>query len=290
MTKADTMIWHGQVVHASESSSGGWVRKAETALRHIHWFRREAGADEQGSSGSGQKKSMEPVQYNTSSSEYAQAMRSIRRAKNIFLTVLLVCLLVQIVVFLLVHVIGIRCHVLAEPESVIGSLMATQPASAPAAQTVPVVNWKNWNSWSLWLHYALPGTMALGMLSALLVSLSILFGVKIAILGRRPGLATMISSFFWSLIVLVLMVPWHLAMPGGLATGATFSLGDLLWWQSRLDHAQWPLIVIFYARFAGLLGVALLATIVMQTKFILASRAISGIPTISLMPEQGPGR
>ena len=227
---------------------------------------------------------MDPIQYNTSSSEYAQAMRSIRAAKNIFWMIVVLTILIQVSVFILVHVWPhITCNVLqTEAEK---ALATTKAATAPAPKAAEVVNWAKWDSWSQLLHWLLPATMFVGAVSSMLLSLTIVFGVLIALLGRRPGLATMISAFFWSLILLAAMIPWQQIMPGdNYVTGATFTLADLRWWESwaskTLEHL-W-----LYGRFPGFLGAALVVAVVVQAKFAMASRAISGIPTISLMPEK----
>ena len=291
MTKAGIMTWQGQVVLASDeqdsAARGNWMHKAETALRHIHWFRKDQPStqkdrpDPRSSEGS----SMDPIQYNTSSSEYAQAMRSIRAAKNVFWMIVLLAILIQISVFLLVHVWPkIHCHVLqTTAQAAMAPAPAGEPASAPAT---PVVNWANWASWSQLLHWLLPVTMFVGAVSAMLLTLSILFGVLIALLGRRPGLATMISAFFWSLILLAAMIPWQQVMPGNFITGATFNLADLKWWESWGAKASIWEHLWLYGRFLGFLGAALVVAIIVQAKFAIASRAISGIPTISLMPEK----
>jgi hypothetical protein len=284
------MTWHGQVVRASEDQDstdrGTWVRQAETALRHIHWFRKDqpSAQKDRPDPGASEGNSMDPIQYNTSSSEYAQAMRSIRAAKNIFWLIVVLAILIQASVFILVHVWpNIHCHVL---QTTAQAALASAPESEPATPAKPVVNWANWASWSQLLHWLLPVTMFVGAVSSMLLSLSILFGVLIALLGRRPGLATMISAFFWSLILLAAMIPWQQVMPGNFVTGATFNLADLKWWESWCPKASLWEHLWLYGRFLGFLAAALLVTVVVQAKFAIASRAISGIPTISLMPEK----
>lgn len=285
------MTWHGQVVRASEdldsADRGTWIHQAETALRHIHWFRKDQPSTQKDrpDPGSSEGNAMDPIQYNTSSSEYAQAMRSIRAAKNVFWTIAVLAILIQTSIFLLVHVWPpIHCHVL---QTTAQAAMAPAPASEPSATPAPpVVNWAKWASWSQLLHWLLPVTTFVGAVSAMLLTLSILFGVLIALLGRRPGLATMISAFFWSLILLAAMIPWQQVMPGNFVTGATFNLADLKWWESWVAKASVWEHLWLYGRFLGFLVAALVVAVVVQAKFAIASRAISGIPTISLMPEK----
>ena len=129
---------------------------------------------------------MDPIQYNTSSSEYAQAMRSIRAAKNVFWLIAVLAILIQISVFILVHVWpNIHCHVLqTTAEAAMTPAPTSEPVSTP---TAPVVNWANWASWSQLLHWLLPVTMFVGAVSAMLLALSLLFGVLIALLGGVRG-------------------------------------------------------------------------------------------------------
>ncbi len=274
------MVWHGQVVCAAQDqdlSRGNWIHKAETALKHIHWFRKdpEGGMERRPSP---EDHAMEAIQYNTSSSEYAQAMRSIRKAKFLFLSVTTLSILVQLAAFVMVHGFNVPRHTLSTAAEV---ALSPTPASGP---TPHVANWLDLASWSNLLHWLLPLTMFLGAVSSMLLCLTVLFGVKIALLGRRPGLATMISCFFWSLILLAFMIPWQQVM--GVGSGATFVLADLEWWKSWIDKAPLADHLIFYARFPGFLAAAFIVAVIVHIKFAIASRAISGIATISLVPDK----
>ena len=120
----------------------------------------------------------------------------------------------------------------------------------------------------------------------MLLMLSLMFGAVIALLGQRRVLATMISAFFWSLILLAAMIPWQQVMPGNFVTGATFNLADLKWWESWVTKASVWEHLMLYGRFLGFLAATLIVAVIVQAKFAIASRAISGIPTISLMPEK----
>ena len=214
---------------------------------------------------------MEQIQYSTTSSEYTQAMRSIRTAKNIFWLMVLLSVVIQITVTVLVHLFRIHCHL---PE---------QPASAPAAAGA---TWQNWASWGTLLQWLLPATKFLGAVGAMLLTLSVLFAVMIALLGRRPGLATMISCFFWSLILLAVLVPWQQVLHTAFASGALFNFTELKTASDAALRAKGSAEIFFLIRFLAYPALAVLLAVVVQAKFAIASRAISGMPAILLAPEK----
>lgn len=205
---------------------------------------------------------MDQIQY-TGSSEYAQAMRSIRMAKNIFWLVAVLAIVVQAGSFVLIHFMG-----------VLGSAMpvASQPANVAA--------WTKWSSWGQLMHWVLPTSKFLGFVSATLLALTMLFAVKIALLGRRAGLATMISAFFWSLILLACLTPWQQVLQGSYASGALYNLDEMRHW--NLKDSTVINQVLFFGRFLAYPAVSLLAAVIVAGKFAIASRAVSGTPTIRL--------
>jgi len=65
------------------------------------------------------------------------------------------------------------------------------------------------------------------IMAAILYCLTILFTLKISLLGRLGGINHISRAFFWSLILLALVVPWQVALGWGLF-GVTFEPSELL--------------------------------------------------------------
>ena len=128
--------------------------------------------------------------------------------------------------------------------------------------------------WRLALQWSLPAAKFVAMVSALLLMLTILFAVGLSLVGRLGGMAGLISAFFWSLILFVMVVPWQQVLAKSTyACGALFNLGELLAGRARWggEDATWQESTLYYVRFVGYPGVALLVWLVIHAKFSGAS-------------------
>jgi len=129
------------------------------------------------------------------------ALTSIRKWKSFFLLLAVLCLATHAVAWAAVRFKWVP----AAPRSaaVDAESAATQPDEGDRRQAE-----KAWNA----MRVALPTTEFVGRLSALLLCLSLLMAVQIALVGRLP-VAGIVQAFFWSLIVLALLMPWERLAP-----------------------------------------------------------------------------
>ena len=237
--------------------------------------------------------------------EYAVAFKSVRFAKNLCLLGIFLALVLQLVTFFLVRFGGVidsseihraQDRSQAQATHLYGSARssttapadkapaADNPTTRPAAEEKPVladaddasagregigtaVMWKQFFGWLL--H----ATKVLTPVMAMLLSLTILLGVKLSLLGRLGGVAGLMSAFFWSLILLMLLSPWQEILRGPYACGAMYSLRELLT-QTRQVKALWgasgvsgPDHAFYCIRFGGLPVLALLVWIAVLAKF-----------------------
>ncbi len=204
--------------------------------------------------------------------EYRQALRSVRAAKNVFVLLILAALLVQLAGFCLVR-FGVvplpsGCEATTTAPAA-WTASASAPASQPAARSAAACAAAD--MLVLGMHWALPATKFLAMVLAILLAITLLVSVQLAILGRTGGAAAVTSGFFWSLLLLMVLVPWQQFYGGNMATGATFNFGTLLEGSARvLRHhatAPWDELAYYYARFAGYPVIALLLLLLVQAKF-----------------------
>lgn len=93
------------------------------------------------------------------------------------------------------------------------------------------------------------------LMAAILCCLTVLMCLKISLTGRLGGINHITKSFFISLFLVVILVPWQKVLPGVLV-GAVWLPGELLCggWAKAQCSAFWK--VLFYARFVGLWIVA----------------------------------
>ena len=86
--------------------------------------------------------------------------------------------------------------------------------------------------------------------TAILYCLTILFSLKISLLGRLGGINHITRAFFLSLIFIVMLLPWQNIF-GPMVTGYMFSPEKLATACADLDRADLPRNVVHYLRFVG---------------------------------------
>ncbi len=131
--------------------------------------------------------------------DYLTALTSIRKWKSFFLLLAVLCLATHAGAWAAVRFGWVP----ASPRAVTGfegdAANATQPSLTERERAE-----KMWNV----MRAALPTTEFVGRLSALLLCLSLLVAVQVALVGRMP-VAGILQAFFWTMIVLALLMPWE---------------------------------------------------------------------------------
>jgi len=122
------------------------------------------------------------------------------------------------------------------------------------------------------LSWVIRVTNAVLILTATLYCLSMLFSLKVSMLGRLGGINHISRAFFLSLLMLILLLPWQRIF-GSMVPGAIYTPEELLKWHSAetgdvLDK------VIYYLRFSGYWLLILLLLILSQIRSIRWGKAI----------------
>jgi hypothetical protein len=110
------------------------------------------------------------------------------------------------------------------------------------------------------------------ILTASLYCLSMLFSLKVSMLGRLGGINHISRAFFLSLLMLVLLLPWQRIF-GGIVPGAIFTPEELVKWSST-EAVDIFDTVIYYLRFSGYWLLVLLLLILSQIRSIRWGKAI----------------
>ena len=93
------------------------------------------------------------------------------------------------------------------------------------------------------------------VLAAILYCLTMLFSLKVSLLGRLGGINHISRAFFLSLVFLVFLLPWHLPWKvffgRVVVLGAIYTPEELLSWYGREDEIGIFGAIVYYLRFTG---------------------------------------
>jgi hypothetical protein len=203
-------------------------------------------------------------------SEYGEAFCSTRQARNIFSWLILAMIVLQLAAFVLVNFVGVL-DVLHKPAATAATsaVAVTQPTGSDAAKV-----------WESLMRWSLPASKFLAFAFAAALALSLLLGLQLSLLGRLGGAASLVSAFFWSLVLLAALTPWEKIFPSSRICGALFNLGELTSYAQQVKCAWlgksaplWDQIV-YYVRFIGYPLLTVLIWLLVGMKFCRACRAI----------------
>ncbi len=224
---------------------------------------------------------MNPSQTDLASSGCAEALRSLKAGKNIFMTVVLLVLLTHLGSFLAVQFGGVIDPPPPKDQSAAATQPATQAAEANVENAEQDTREASYNRamYEETLRWALPACRFFAVVAVLLAVLTFMFAVKLAIIGRLGGIANYMSAFLWSLILLAMVMPWQQVLGSSFASGVLFNLGELTSYVEKIK-SSWgastpgPLeVALYYARFIAYPVIALLVWLVVMVKFAAAYRA-----------------
>jgi hypothetical protein len=174
-------------------------------------------------------------------------LTTVRKWKSFFLLLAILCLATHAVAWAAVRFRWVPPAPVAVFES---DPSATQPTLAERQRAE--------NTWNA-LRVVLPTTEFVGRLSTLLLCLSLLVAVQVALVGRLP-VAGIVQGFFWSLVVLALLMPWErlgptaARIPGAFTDVGTLEMSDVVTGEShRTSAIVAPLRFVGYPILAALI-------------------------------------
>ena len=101
--------------------------------------------------------------------------------------------------------------------------------------------------------------------AAVLYCLTLLFGLKVSLVGRLGGVSHVTRAFFLSLLMLILMLPWQ-KMFWGVVVGMMYSPDDLLNSVTITPANDTLASVLYYTRFTVYWAIVVLLLIFAQIK------------------------
>ena len=112
------------------------------------------------------------------------------------------------------------------------------------------------------------------ILAAVLYSMSLLFGMKVSLMGRLGGVNNACRAFYLSLVMVILLPPWQMIF-GPMVLGALFTPAELF--KAAADPVGTDNIfgmVLYYLRFSGYWLLMFLLLIMAQVRSARWTRAI----------------
>jgi hypothetical protein len=206
-----------------------------------------------------------------------EAIGVFRGWKNLFLVILLICLLLVQAAFWLVDFDVIPSH--KESPTAAGTLPAEPNAAAkPTLQTPGEPNQKTSQIPAIfksprqfrqridadYLSHALELVNGILIVTTVLYTLALFFSLMISLVGRLGGIRHISRAFFLSVILLVLVIPWQTLAQSRLP-GVVYNLPELFDWMAIKNESLLN-TVLYYLRFSGYWFIFLLLLIVSQMR------------------------
>jgi hypothetical protein len=141
--------------------------------------------------------------------------------------------------------------------------------NVPQQQQIGVGFLREFKHWSLLIRFV---NFVL-VLTAALYCLTMLFSLKVSMLGRLGGINHISRAFFLSLAFIVLLLPWQRFF-AGVVVGAMFTPAELLNSSTAVDDNGMLGAILYYLRFTGYWLVVVLLFIFSQLRSARWSKAI----------------
>ena len=196
-----------------------------------------------------------------------EAVAVFRSWKNLFLSILLLCLILIQVVFWLVDT-GLMSGTTKEADTSPVATPVQEPnitavaqaltadanqadpnraASMKAVQSDKATSWSGFSDAQL--AFVLRVTNGVAILAAILFCAALLFSIALTVVGRLGGIQHISRAFFLSLVLLVLLIPWQ-TLFDAVTVGVLFNIQDVV--DGRLVKAGGLLpAILYYLRFCG---------------------------------------
>ena len=200
--------------------------------------------------------------------DYADAMLTARRARNLLFALLLIVLLLQLGLFCTARFTTLLDKQIPNTVATPGSSVTVTPANQAKTKAVSFADKFSGE----FLQYLVGATDFLGMAFVMVLSIVLLLMVLVMVVGRLIGVSQVTSAFLWCVLLAALLFPWQafLNYPG--VTGADFKIPGVLYtWNELRDLAHFPTsnlheAVLKWARFVGFPVLAIVLLIVVQAK------------------------
>ncbi len=169
--------------------------------------------------------------------DYADAMLTARRARTVFGYALVLILLLQLVLFVMVHFTS-KLNNAVTPDSLATTVQPPPgpPTTSPAAgvEAAPARSWARQI-----LKYIVGLSTYFGLIFAALLGLILLLLLNVMLIGRLIGVSHVTGAFIWALVVLLMVFPWQAILNNQDLTAETFKVPGVLYtWNELTLHGH----------------------------------------------------
>ncbi len=239
------------------------------------------------------------MSHNTSALQFAEALASLRRVRAVLVLLLSLCLLAQIAAACFLHFVSegdsVATKLVIEPAPVEAELPAPETSAEPtdgapagsvtveATPLEPAVTKtvfrtaqelaKSDDGYAV-LFWVLSATKFGALFIATILMLTLMFSVKLGLLGQLGAPGGFMGGFYWSMLLVAILIPWQQVMQSDIACGATFNFTQFLD-LARASQPKWgaseaaglPEQILFYSRIIAYPAVALIVTLLASLGF-----------------------
>jgi hypothetical protein len=201
---------------------------------------------------------MTPDPAIATAADYADALMTARRAKNLLVLLLVLLLLIQIAIFFIAK----YTNLIVDRSATV----ALTPSTAPAGSA----------RWTDVLLYLSGLSVFLGVTLAIVLAMVLFLLVKIMLVGRLIGVARLTSAYIISLLVLVLLFPWQAFLSNATFSDPSFKVPGVLWTWNELmlsaklgvgpERADVAPTILHWARFVVFPLVTVILLLMIQVK------------------------
>jgi len=168
-----------------------------------------------------------PLTSAPTATDYADPTPTTRPARTIFALALAIILIIQIVLFILVHFTSKLDNYITR-DSLSSSVQSSPPATSPAP-SFPRKFFK----------YTIGLTAYFGLIFSILLSLMLLLILNVMLIGRLIGVSPVTTAFILSLIVLLFVFPWQAILNNQDLTGQEWKVPGVLYtWDELAYHGH----------------------------------------------------
>jgi hypothetical protein len=195
--------------------------------------------------------------------DYADALLTARKAKNIFVLLILVMLLFQLALFF-----AVRYKIDIGSDGLAISSDLAYPTTRPASPAVIDL-----------LKYTIGLIDFLGVVLPILLLADLWLIASIMLLGRLLGVSRLIAAFLWCMVLITLLFPWQAFLMNQTFNSTEFKIPGVLYtWselvvRGRLRPSGMMLSLLYWARFVGWPMVAMILTLMIQNDSRLGLRS-----------------
>jgi hypothetical protein len=175
---------------------------------------------------------MTPDPAIATAADYADALMSARRGKNILLLILLLIVIAQVTLFFLIRYDVLKIDTTSVTVDAGRAGSATVTAARPAT-TQSVMS----NPMSL-LQYVIGICDYVGIAGAIVLSLILLLLAGIMLVGRLIGVGRMTGAFLLSLVIVVLFFPWQAFLNNANMDAPEFKVPGVLYTWEELTNPR----------------------------------------------------